>query len=365
MGRPPKPKRKLPGISVVWSGGWKWRAVWKDGGKQVRGTCRATQEEAYDDYRARARIPNRGMTLPLADALEACVRDAELRGLDVLTVEKQYRSVAKALCGPRGYWEPDTDLRSLTVESVQWLVRTARQRGRSPVTIRNGYLRLLHKAFVVAGLDSPVPEAREKMRAMLSERRRPSEVMPPEHVAALIARVRNYVVLDRRGRRRRPPKRERDADLFELVAMTGLRAGEVARLKVRDVDIERRLLHVRSKVKSMPRDQPVPDDLVPALERLAGGRGPETPLIPGGMQSLNAICEHWKRRLDEPRWNLRNLRHAYATGLLMTGATIAEVRDLLGHRSLSAVTNRYLHALEDHRAAAASRLARRLRGASP
>ncbi len=151
----------------------------------------------------------------------------------------------------------------------------------------------------------------------------------------------------------RAARRQRDRILLLTGLYCGLRVSELCRLDVADLDFGRRLLFVRQGKCKKDRLVPLPRKLVGPLRGWVGGRtsGPVFPSPRGGRLSIRAVQLLVKRLADEAglpqarqaRYATpHKLRHAYATRLLESGATVYEVRDLLGHSSI-AVTEVYLH----------------------
>jgi site-specific recombinase XerD len=146
----------------------------------------------------------------------------------------------------------------------------------------------------------------------------------------------------------------RDRVLFELLYSSGLRVGEAATLKVKDLDFERRLMIVRGK---FDRDRMVPisevahDFLVHFLgERIEDG---EAWVFPGygGHLTRSYISERFRellRRFDMDRKDIstHSIRHSTATHLLENGASVRHVQELLGHLSVES-TVRYTHVMTD------------------
>jgi len=150
----------------------------------------------------------------------------------------------------------------------------------------------------------------------------------------------------------------RDRSLFELIYSSGLRAGEAAAVKVKDVDFERRLMIVRGK---FDRDRMVPvsevarDFLVLYLgERIEES---EAFLFPGlsGHLSRGQVSDRFHELakrfdLDRPEISTHSIRHSTATHLLENGASIRHVQELLGHKNIES-TVRYTHVLTESLAA--------------
>jgi integrase len=357
--RPNKPKRRFPGVSAVWSEGvWKWRALLRVDGRQVVGTYQATQEEAYADRQrmgsTRAVLPKEILTLGVA--IDAVVAAARARGLPEDTITKTFRAHGNYLLK---FWRAETALTQIDAKEIEWFITEAGKSvdeegkpkpARSPNTLRQKDLPLLRRCFEVAEL--PVPEFQ------------PPKGRPPElryfemkEVAALIERIRREPFKDKHGNEILVTARERHADLLQLVAQSGVRAGEMGRITGADVDLKRQRIRIREpKDRSNPRYIEITPGLIPVVTRLLPENA-EDLLVPGGMNTISNLCRHWKRRLKEPRLSGRTLRHSFCTAQLAAGVPLNQVQSLMGHRSIRS-TDRYIHAIDSGRKQAASRLDR-------
>lgn len=327
--RPPRPRRRLPGIEVRWSGGaWRFRAAVKVEGVVVKGPTRDTQEAAYDDSRrmVEERGSNRWHVARLADALAQVVADAKARGLPRETIRRSILSHTRVL---ERYWPLETRLEDLDARAIERFVADQLKAGRSINTIRQKDLQILERAFRLAGELSPIREAR------IPRMRRPVMVyLSVQEVSRLVHQMRNGDFgVDLTAR-------ERHADLVELLFFTGMRVGELSRLRAGDVDLAHRRIRVESKDRSHPRVVEYPASIAGAVERLVRAAGSRTLIT--GMHEITNLCRKWKERLKEPRLNGRALRHGFATSLLANGAMPGEVKTLMGHKHL-ATTDRYVH----------------------
>ena len=168
-------------------------------------------------------------------------------------------------------------------------------------------------------------------------------------------------------RDRAPRLATRDRALFELLYGTGLRVGELARLRVRDWDVQRRELRVFGKGRK-ERIVPVPAAARAALEAWLALREPNgllaLPLFTnarGGALSDRGVRVILRRRMlvagiARPA-SPHTLRHSYATHLLDADVDLRAIQELLGHERLS-TTQRYTHV-------SAERLTRVYRQAHP
>ncbi len=146
-----------------------------------------------------------------------------------------------------------------------------------------------------------------------------------------------------------------------LTVNTGLRRGEVLHLKWSDVDLLQRKVIIRGDNAKSGKTRYVPlnDEAVSTLQRWqpsAEATGWVFPARDGGR--LTSIKTSWKRVLKNAaiadfRWH--DLRHHFASRLVMKGVDLNTVRELLGHSDL-AMTLRYAHLSPEHKADAVARL---------
>ncbi len=144
-------------------------------------------------------------------------------------------------------------------------------------------------------------------------------------------------------------KRPRDAALLSLLAYGGLRRGEVAGLRIGDFSRSAATLHVRGK-GNKDRIVVLPRVACQALSTYVATRGAapaEAPLFvtvngrPITHRAVTRAVRRAGRRLGL-HVHPHMFRHSYATELLERGADIRDIRDLLGHESVS-TTEIYTH----------------------
>ncbi|MEE9158875.1 MAG: site-specific integrase, partial [Gammaproteobacteria bacterium] len=142
---------------------------------------------------------------------------------------------------------------------------------------------------------------------------------------------------------------------------TGLRRGEVLQLKWTDIDLLQRKLVVRGdNAKSgKTRFLPLNDEALTTLQHWKINAGSSEWVfagIDGGR--MKGIKTSWSGVLERAgimdfRWH--DLRHHFASRLVMKGVDLNTVRELLGHSDLS-MTLRYAHLSPEHKADAVARL---------
>ena len=147
----------------------------------------------------------------------------------------------------------------------------------------------------------------------------------------------------------------RDRALLEVLYASGLRAGELATIRLENYLREERLLRVIGK-GNRERVVPVGEKAVAAIDRwLARGRPLLVKPKTGGELFLG---EHGRRLTTARIWQIVQelarlaglekkiwphlLRHSFATHLLSHGADLRAIQEMLGHASL-ATTQIYTH----------------------
>lgn len=143
----------------------------------------------------------------------------------------------------------------------------------------------------------------------------------------------------------------RDRAILLLFAVYGLRAGEVERVRLQDIDWEKKTLTIPRTKQSQMRVCPLIDSLATAVIRYIRDarptthyqelflryRAPHRPFRHGGMYRIV------RRRLDNlgiscPSPGPHGLRHACATHLLAQGCTLTEIGGHLGHHTYTATS---------------------------
>lgn len=143
----------------------------------------------------------------------------------------------------------------------------------------------------------------------------------------------------------------RDRAIVVLMYGCGLRVGEVRRLRLRDVDLKLRMLHVVGK-GMVRRNVPIPKDAADYIAQWLDIRPmDDNPHVFAGNDSngrraqesiyhaLKTVAARAGVRLE--RFHPHALRHAYAVHLLGAGLDVRRIQKLLGHASIK-TTCKYL-----------------------
>lgn len=144
------------------------------------------------------------------------------------------------------------------------------------------------------------------------------------------------------------PRDVRGRAILMLLAIYGLRAGEVRQLRLEDVDWEQDLLYVRRvkrrKVQTYPLVSSVGAaiarylrEIRPASERRELFLGLNSPHGPVSQGAIHHIVATGLKRVGArtTRFGPHSLRHACAGRLVSEGLSLKEIGDHLGHRGVS------------------------------
>jgi len=143
-----------------------------------------------------------------------------------------------------------------------------------------------------------------------------------------------------------------------LALNTGMRKGEILSLEWSEVDLTRRIVSVLGdKSKSgQSRSIPLNDEANKVLrgwrEQTSGNRYVFVSSVTG--DKLNNINTAWRNIIKESEitsFRFHDLRHTFASNLVMRGISLNTVRELLGHHSIE-MTLRYAHLAPEHTAQA-------------
>jgi integrase len=146
-----------------------------------------------------------------------------------------------------------------------------------------------------------------------------------------------------------------------LAIATGARKGELLGLRWRDVDWARQQLVFHHTKNHERRTVPVRGEAWTRREAWAGGVvriGPDWVFPRADGKKLLDIRYAWeqaraKAGLEDFRFH--DLRHSTASYLAMSGASLVEIAEVLGHKTLQMV-RRYAHLSEAHTAGVLERM---------
>ncbi|MBF0227981.1 MAG: tyrosine-type recombinase/integrase [Desulfamplus sp.] len=147
-------------------------------------------------------------------------------------------------------------------------------------------------------------------------------------------------------------------NLVKVALFTGARAGEICRLKKKDVDLNQQTITIASTPNDPTKSKkfrvvPLPDHSISFFQQLINSHQKQNLLV-------NAKNEQW--RVD---WithgftryakkagidcTFHDLRRTYGAWLVMNGVDLVTIQENLGHSDISVTRNHYIHLMIDHK----------------
>ena len=254
------------------------------------------------------------------------------RGVAAKTVENYSRYVERFLTDRFGAGQ--VDLRQLMLTEVMGFVqRTARERNqiytKGLVIALRSFLRYLHyRGKIETDWPASVPVVAHWRLTGLPKR------LPAETVRRILDGCDQTTALGRR-----------DHAILLLLARLGLRAGEIARMQLEDVDWENARLTVRAKKGRGWARMPLPSEVGRAIARyLRHDRpacacrnlfvrivAPHVPLNNSAVVGLRVRAAMKRAGIQSARKGAHVFRHSLASEMLRQGASLDEIGQVLRH----------------------------------
>ncbi len=154
--------------------------------------------------------------------------------------------------------------------------------------------------------------------------------------------------------------------MFYTMMCTGLRLGEFLHLKWSQVDFERKVIRIQDDGNWVPKDYemreiPLYPDLASVLVKIKHENGTgkyifhEGPVNGTLVRRIERKLQNYCKKAGLRRCRIHDLRHTFASHLVMEGVDLLTVRDLLGHSSVK-TTEIYAHLSQGHRQLAIGKL---------
>lgn len=287
----------------------RWHVRIQAGGQRIERSLGSSASKA-DAAEFEAKLRRDLVAGKLGKAPARSIEDAILRWLEGARTLKSYENLVSKVRLMR----PHLQGKSLSriVDAAEAVKRSGQRDKLTPATInrRLAILRhIAHLAYDVWGwLDQPLGR---RIKLLPGEARR-DVYLTPDQVELLATCCEHPKV----------------GLAIRLAARTGLREGELLKASA----IFDGCIVVETSKNGRPRLVPIPPDL--EFELPLGVR----------YATLRTFFEKAREKAGMPHVRFHDLRHTAASWWLMSGASMAMVRDLLGHSSL-AMTSRYTHVL--------------------
>jgi site-specific recombinase XerD len=234
------------------------------------------------------------------------------------------------------------DLSSLTIEQVDdfltaFLASFSPATGNAYRSVMRQFLRYLYQERQIIKRDLSLLV----VGAHLFSQAKPPNFLRPQQVQKLFA-----------GLKLTTPADIRTYAMVHLAYMLGLRPQEISSLTLDDISFRRATLKVKDRKTINPIKLPLPEEVIQAIAAYLIGVRPKSKHrtlflslnAPYGPLTANVVGYHITNcmRQAAPCSSAYWLRHTYAQNLLETGASIYEIKQMLGHDSIEA-TKQYLH----------------------
>jgi integrase len=151
-----------------------------------------------------------------------------------------------------------------------------------------------------------------------------------------------------------------------LALSTGARKSEIMNLKWKDVDLNRNRITLEETKNHERRILPLAGHALQLVKDMASVRRIDTHLLfsSSAPDRPADVRYHWNtalRKAGIENFRFHDLRHTAASALAMNGASLAEIADVLGHKTLQMV-KRYAHLSEAHTARVVARMNEKIFG---
>ena len=141
--------------------------------------------------------------------------------------------------------------------------------------------------------------------------------------------------------------------LVLLALTTGARQGELLGLTWDRIDLKAGTAYLEVTKSGERRTLPIRGPALPALRSYAKVRRLDSDFVFPSLDGRNSFTfrPHWEKAVKQAEINnfrFHDLRHTTASYLAMNGATLLEIADVLGHKTLEMV-KRYAHLADSHK----------------
>ncbi len=136
-----------------------------------------------------------------------------------------------------------------------------------------------------------------------------------------------------------------------LALHTGMRRGEIFNLQWQDIDFKRNIITLLDTKNGKPRKVPMNQLVVTALKEIAKNTNSTYIFCYEDGQRIRDVRKSFLTSLRKSGikdFHFHDLRHTFASQLVMAGVDLNTVRELLGHKDIT-MTLRYSHLAQSHK----------------
>lgn len=227
-------------------------------------------------------------------------------------------------------------LDSITLEDLEGYIKLKKHKGSELVSVNRAIsiIKGFFKFLESRGITKSNPSHLIETYRIINRKER--EVLTEKEIEILIDKIKDDTV----------------KYATKTLANTGLRISELINLKLKDVDLNNRLINVIEGKGGKNRVVPINMDLYKDLKKYREEIRPNTDSnYFFATEKTGRLSRQWtnkniKKAINELNWDINitshNLRHSFATNLINNNANIVAVQKLLGHNDLR-TTSIYLH----------------------
>jgi len=236
--------------------------------------------------------------------------------------EKSWKEESYRLNVCVGFFK-NTPLRDISSQLIRKFKFDRLCAGNSKISV-NRYRALLHKMFNIAIEEGYIQEN------PVSKVKRYSE----------LENIRNRVLSEDEEHRLIAESSRRLEPILKVALNTGMRLGEILKLKWKNVDLEKEEIRVVEAKSGRSRKIPINSTLYSELIKLKSKEGKDYRVFP--FKSIRTAFTNACERAGIEDFTFHDLRRTFGTRLLERGVDIVTISRLYGHSSVL-VTQRYLH----------------------
>jgi integrase len=146
--------------------------------------------------------------------------------------------------------------------------------------------------------------------------------------------------------------------ILNIAINTGMRRSEILNLTWDDIDLVKRYIYVGDTKNNDYRIIPINETLLETLKAIRKSNPNNYLFTNGNGEAVKSVkTAFWGalRRSGIAHCRFHDLRHTFATNLVMAGVDIVTVQELMGHKDIS-MTRRYSHPTPEHKKQAVEKL---------